>query len=62
MKVCVNKDVCIGCGLCVNMCSDVFFMDSEGKSDVKQNLTSIDESSVKDAAAACPVNAIKLGD
>ena len=62
MKVCVNKDVCIGCGLCVNMCSDVFFMDSEGKSDVKQGLKSIDESSVKEAIDACPVNAIKLGD
>ena len=62
MKVSVDKNMCIGCGLCVNMCSDIFFMDSDGKSDVKQDTKPFDESLVKETVNSCPVNAIKFGD
>lgn len=62
MRVSVDKNVCIGCGLCVNMCGDVFFIDSEGKSDVKKNIESVDGSVLKDTSDSCPVNAIELGD
>lgn len=57
MKVYVNED-CIGCGLCANMCPEVFSMDSG----VSQAVGSADgyESAVSDAAEACPVNAIEL--
>ncbi|MDF2505862.1 MAG: ferredoxin [Clostridium sp.] len=31
MKGFVDKDTCIGCGLCTSVCPDVFVMDDEGK-------------------------------
>lgn len=55
-------DECIGCGACVAVAPDLFEMDSSTmKSIVKKQPTTADEISlVKDAIAACPVDAIKL--
>ena len=30
MKAKVDRDECIGCGLCASICSEVFEMDEEG--------------------------------
>jgi ferredoxin len=51
----VNKEKCIGCGLCASLCNEVFEMGSDGKAKVKakKNLPC-----VKEAADSCPVNAI----
>ncbi len=32
MKAWVNEDTCIGCEVCVSVCSDVFSMNDNGKS------------------------------
>ncbi len=48
--------MCIGCGACVSICADGFEMGDDGKSHVKNP----DASCVKDAADACPVQAIEL--
>ena len=32
MKAYVDKDTCIGCELCTQICPDVFSMDDDGKS------------------------------
>ena len=29
MKACVDRDACIGCELCANICPEVFQMDDE---------------------------------
>jgi ferredoxin len=34
MKAFVDRDVCIGCGICESVCPDVFLMDDEGKAKV----------------------------
>jgi ferredoxin len=34
----VNKKKCIGCGLCSQICSEVFEMNEEGKASVKKNM------------------------
>jgi ferredoxin len=51
----VDKAKCIGCGLCVSICSEVFEMGSDGKAKVKaqKNIPC-----VKEAIDSCPVNAI----
>lgn len=53
----VDQNTCIGCGLCASMCPDVFVMNSEGKSEV---VAQINEDCAKQAALACPVNAITV--
>lgn len=61
MKASVDKDICIGCGLCPSICPDVFSMDDDGKavaiqSDVPSNL----EDDATDARDSCPVSAIDI--
>jgi len=72
-RVTVNKDVCIGCGVCYSTCPEVFEPDDEGKSQVVSNLRSsqsqsmsegiIDDSFIQCAESAkdtCPVQAINV--
>lgn len=51
----VDKEKCIGCGLCAEICEEVFEMQGNGRSHVKndKNIPCI-----KDAIASCPVEAI----
>ncbi|MEW5951591.1 MAG: ferredoxin [Elusimicrobia bacterium] len=58
MKASVDKDTCIGCGLCVNDCPEVFEMQGD-KAVVKSDVPAGKEDSCKTAAANCPVQAIK---
>lgn len=51
----VDKDLCIGCGACVAICSDVFEIGKDGKSRVKQQK---DIKCVNEAIQSCPVGAI----
>ncbi|HIG94909.1 MAG TPA: ferredoxin [Nanoarchaeota archaeon] len=55
MMIKVDKGKCIGCGLCANICDEVFEMGDDGKSHVKaqKNLPC-----VKEAISSCPVGAI----
>jgi len=55
VKISVDKDKCIGCGLCASLCGQVFEMGSDGKAKVKAQK---DISCVKEAIESCPVNAI----
>ncbi|MDP6627973.1 MAG: ferredoxin, partial [Methanopyri archaeon] len=34
MSVSIDKDVCIGCGLCTSVCEEVFELGDDGKSQV----------------------------
>ncbi|MDT8718801.1 ferredoxin [Clostridium sp. 19966] len=59
MKAYVDKDACIGCGLCESVCSEVFFMDDDGKAQaVEAEILASKVSEVQDAASSCPVGAI----
>ncbi len=60
MKASVDADICTGCGLCCDMCPEVFEMgDSVARvrvSDVPDSATA----SCREAAEACPVEAIRI--
>lgn len=62
MKAHVDKDTCIGCGLCPSICPDVFVLeDEDGKAkailpDVPDEL----KDDAEEAAASCPVEAITV--
>jgi ferredoxin len=54
----VDKEKCIGCGLCVSMCPEVFELGDDGKSHVKAQ--SCDEHDVKEIAGMCAAEAITV--
>lgn len=61
MKAYVDKDTCIGCGLCPAVCPEIFEMEDDGKAvaskgEVPENLLS----SAKEAEEQCPVTAITV--
>jgi ferredoxin len=60
MRVVVDEETCIGCGLCVETCPDVFEMDDD-KAKVKVDEVPADVTeSCKEAAENCPVEAIQI--
>ena len=60
MKAIVNEDACIGCGLCVNLCEEVFEMQGD-KAVVKGSSVSKEaEAGCQQAVSDCPVNAIEI--
>lgn len=56
-KVKVNKDACIGCGLCVGSVPGVFEFGDDGKAQATAGPVT-DEAAVDEAIANCPVSAI----
>ncbi len=60
MKAIVDKATCIGCGLCVDACPEVFEM-KDDKAEAKVNpVPAAAEDACRDAASQCPVEAIKI--
>ncbi|WGS65036.1 ferredoxin [Marinitoga aeolica] len=58
MKVFVDQDACIGCGVCENLCPDVFKISDEGKAEALVSET--DLPCAQDAADSCPTQAISV--
>lgn len=59
MKAFVKRDDCIGCGMCADVCPEVFQIGSDGFSDVVGDPSRHAEKTYE-AAEVCPVNAIEL--
>jgi len=60
MKAIVDKDTCTGCGLCEELCPEVFEL-TDDVAKVKVDVVPADaEDTCKEAADTCPVEAIKL--
>ena len=61
MKAFVDKDACIGCGLCEGICPKIFKMDDDGKANASEGeIMEILIESAKDAMDGCPVDAITV--
>lgn len=60
MKATVNDD-CIACGICIDICPDVFQMGDQYAEVQMDPIPVTDESDVKEAADQCPTNAIEIG-
>lgn len=69
MKVYVDRETCIGCGVCEALCPEVFKLRDDGKSSIveKYRKGKLEEgevgedlaSCVENAKTSCPVEAIK---
>ncbi len=60
MKAKVDKDLCIGCGLCVQMAPEVFSMDGDIAVAIPGQVPSAFERRVADSSGQCPVAAISV--
>ncbi|WP_322631391.1 ferredoxin [Aedoeadaptatus coxii] len=59
MKYRVNES-CIGCGLCVGICPEVFSMTDEGKAKaIETEVPADSEAAAEEAKDSCPVGAIE---
>ncbi|MCI2111773.1 MAG: ferredoxin [Bacilli bacterium] len=56
-KVTVNKDLCIGCGLCVGTVPAVFEFGDDGKAQATAG-PATDDAAIDEAVANCPAGAI----
>lgn len=57
MKVSINEDTCIGCGLCTGICPEVFDLDGSVAKVIAQP-TVANDAAANEAVESCPVNAI----
>ena len=61
MKARIDRDGCIGCGLCVQTAPEVFRMSEDGLADViGDEVPAGSEDSAVEAAENCPVGVIHL--
>ena len=61
MKAFVDKDACIGCGLCADICPEVFKMDDDGTSTaIDTEIPDDAKDAAREAAEQCPVEAITI--
>ena len=58
MKVRVDADLCIGCGLCESACPEAFKMDGDKAVVIGAAVPAAVETACKKAAEECPVTAI----
>ncbi|MDP4143585.1 MAG: ferredoxin [Bacillota bacterium] len=62
MNAHVDKETCIGCGLCPSICPEVFEMQDDGKAgEITDEVPGGAEEPAQEAANSCPVNAIEVG-
>ncbi len=58
LKVTVDETLCVGCGLCEQLCPEVFKIDSDAIAKVKASECS--QHNLPEIADQCPVSAIKV--
>ena len=60
MRVTVDEETCIGCGLCPDICPEVFRMTGDKAEAYKDPVPEELEDAVREASEGCPVDAIPI--
>jgi ferredoxin len=58
MKVVIDQEKCLRCGMCTGIVTDVFEFDDEGNINVNEENVEANNDAVEDAINSCPVGAI----
>lgn len=60
MKVHVDPDVCIACGACISVASEVYDWDEDGKARaINEEVSKDNEDAAREGLESCPTEAIK---
>lgn len=64
MRIRVDKDQCMGNGICVQMAPDFFVLDEDGRAEITgdEPATQKIQEMLKEVANQCPSNAIEIED
>lgn len=60
MKATIDRDGCIGCGVCADICSEVFRMADDGLAEVYGEVSGDNADKAKEAEDSCPVSVITV--
>ena len=61
MRVRIDKDLCIGCEACIDICPEVLEMqDDLAETKIEDDIPEDLEEAVREAAEACPSQAIEI--
>ncbi len=60
MNVKVDESLCIGCGLCVDECKELFGMNADGKAIVQTQNLHKEHRNLEEISDMCPVDAILI--
>lgn len=58
MQTFIDKDLCIGCGVCADSCPEVFRMTDDDHAEVYGTTTEENSDLVREAVENCPTDAI----
>ncbi len=62
MKAIVDPDVCTGCGLCVDICPEVFELSGDVAISIVDEVPQDCIETCQESAESCPVEAISIED
>ena len=62
MKIVLDHEGCIGCGLCISTVPEVFEVNADGKAEAYGHTSEENKAAVQEAIDACPVQAISFDD
>ena len=60
MKATIDRSGCIGCGLCEQLCPEVFRMKEDGKAEAAADPTPENIDAAKEAEENCPSSVIRI--
>ena len=62
MQASIDRDGCIGCGQCADICPAVFRMAEDGLAEAYAVPAAAEEDAVREAANSCPVSVISVSE